>query len=314
MTGNLAIDRARNNNPALFAGGRRRRRESPPCGGGQAVARGPWVLTLAVLAGMVSADLLCGRLARGQDDWDAGKPAANQPDARMVMRQTVMAPEVFDRWVSGGRTPEQMERSLDSLLALQVESVARVCGLSDAQREKLELAGHGDVKRLSRSIEQLKEKFRGVGQDQQKFSEMVREVSPLQMKMQTGVFGDSSLYRKVLNQTLDREQSVRYEQDERQRRKFRYEARIELVLSDLESSIPIRAEQRQRFVKLLLDETQPPKKFGQYDTYIVLCQARKLGEAKLKPIFDDAQWQALKKVLDQSQRMEQHLQANGFLP
>ncbi len=142
----------------------------------------------------------------------------------------------------------------------------------------------------------------------------LREVSPLQIKMQSGVFGDSSLYQKILKQTLDPEQSARYEQQERERRKFRYEAIIEQAMSQLGTTIPFRTEQRQRLVKLLLDETEPPKAFGHSDYYVVLYQASKLEEAKLRPIFDDAQWQSLKRSLDQSRGMEQFLRRNGFLP
>ncbi len=278
------------------------------------LAHGRLGLSLVLVAGMVATDALRGRLAWGQDDYDAGKHAANQPDRRNVMGPAMMAQADFDRLVSGGKTREQMEQTLESLLALQVDSVAHTCGLSEAQRKKLELAGRGDVKRFSRSVEQLKEKFREVGQDQQKLNDLWREVSPLQMKMQTGVFGDASLYRKILKQTLDRGQSERYEQQERQRRKFYYEARIELALSNLETTLPLRAEQRQRLARLLLDETEPPKKLGQYDEYVVLLQARRLGEAKLKPIFDDAQWQAFKRTLDRLQGIEERLRLNGLLP
>jgi hypothetical protein len=87
-----------------------------------------------------------------------------------------------------------------------------------------------------------------------------------------------------------------------------------MVLSNIENSISLRADQRQRLLKLLLDETEPPKKFGQYDFYVVLLQAGRLGEAKLRPIFDDAQWQSLKKVLDQYRGLEMFLKQQGYLP
>jgi hypothetical protein len=215
----------------------------------------------------------------------------------------------FDQWVLGGKTRDQLDRVLKSQLTLQVDSVSRACELSAAQREKLDLAGEGDAKRLYHTIDQLRERFPEAGQDQQKYNTIINEASMLQMKMQSGIYDDSSLFQKVLRQTLNREQSLRYEQQERERRKFRYEAKIELVLSNLENSISLRAEQRQRLVKLLLDETEPPKKFGQYDFYIVLFQAGKLGEAKLKPILDDAQWQSFKKVLDRYQGMGQFREA-----
>jgi len=275
-----------------------------------------WGLGLAVAAGMILSAALAARPARGQDDWDAGQPAPKQPGEQFAVApgQWCMPLEQFDQWVLGGQTRDQVERSLQSQLDMQVDSAARTCGLSDAQSRKLTLAAHGDVKRFLQSIDQLKEKYRQLGQDQQTFNKIAQEVLPLQMKMQTGLFDDASLYRKVLVQTLDHGQSLRYEEEDRQRRKFRYEAKIELVLCNLENMIPLRAEQRQRLVKLLLDETQPPKKSGQMDFYVVLYQAGKLGEAKLKPLFDDGQWPAFKKMLDQARGFEYHLKANGFLP
>ncbi|MGO9112893.1 MAG: hypothetical protein ACLP9L_26975 [Thermoguttaceae bacterium] len=268
-----------------------------------------FVLTLLVTAGMLFPDGLHGRAARGQDDWDVAKKAVDQP----VQRGMIVLPN-FDQWVLGGKPFDQVQRTVKSLLALQVESVARACELSGAQREKLQLAGEGDLKRLSRSIDELRERFREVGQDQQKFNNIAPEVSSVQMKLQSGIYDDSSLFHKVLRQTLNREQSVRYERQERERRKFRYEAKIELVLLNLENSISLRAQQRQRLTKLLLDETEPPKKFGQYDYYFVVFQAGRLGEAKLKSILDDAQWQSLKKVLDQFRGWEGILRSQGYLP
>jgi hypothetical protein len=186
------------------------------------------------MLGMVAGSVLPGRGAWGQDDWDAGKKAAKQPNERM-MGMAVMAPADFDRWVSNGKSTDQMRRTLESLLTLQVESAARTCGLSDIQKKKLELAGHGDVKRLARGVEELKEKFREVGQDQKKFNEIAQEVSLLQTKMNSEVFGESSLYRKTLNETLDRDQAARYEQADLERRRFRYEAKIEMFMSSLET-------------------------------------------------------------------------------
>ena len=267
------------------------------------------VLGLLVTAGMVLPSGLHGRAARGQDDWDVAKKAVVQPN-----RDIVMALPDFDQWAFGGKTRDQLERLFESQLALQVDAINRACELSAAQREKLQLAGEGDQKRLSRAIEQFRDRFREAGHDQQKAANVVGEAQTLQMTIQDGVYDDSSLFQKVLRQTLNREQAVRYEQQERERRKFRYEAKIEMVLATLENSIPLRAEQRQRLVKLLLDETEPPKKFGQYDFYVVLFQAGKLGEAKLKPILDDAQWQSFKKVFDQGRGLEQFLKGQGYLP
>ncbi len=118
---------------------------------------------------------------------------------------------------------------------------------------------------------------------------------------------------KVLQRTLDPEQTAQLEQQETARRKFRYEAKVGLVVAALESGIPLRDEQRQKLLKVLLEETRPPRQFGQYDYYVVLYQAAKLDEGKLKPIFDDDQWRALTQLFAQIQGIEAHLKRTGVL-
>jgi len=258
---------------------------------------------------MVFSAGVCGPAARGQDDWDVPKKEVNQP-----VQQVQFGIPDFDSWVLGGRSLTQVESAQKSLLVLQIDSIARASELSPSQREKLQLAGECDLKRLCRAIEQLREKYRGIGQDMNKYQEFARIASEYQAKSQTGIYGDSSLFKKVLAQTLDRQQSDRYQRQERERRQFQYEAKIELVMSNLEGSISLAAGQRQRLVKLLVAETEPPKKFGQYDTYVVFYQLGKLDEAKLKPILDDSQRKSLKILSGRYGGMEPTLRAQGYLP
>jgi hypothetical protein len=264
---------------------------------------------LLVMAGMVFPIGMGTALVQAQDDWDVPKKPVDRPNQNFRF-----AMPDFDQWVLGGRNRGQSEDMLKSQLTLRIESANRVCELTAAQREKLRLAAEGDLKRLARAIDEARDKYREVGQDQQKYNAFINQVSKLQIKMQSDVFDESSLYQKVLRQTLNHEQSVRYEQQERERRKFRYEAKIEMVLSNFENSIALRADQRQRLVKLILDETEPPKKFGQYDFYVVLIQLARLDDEKLQPILDDAQRQSLQKVFNQYRGMEQYLRTQGYLP
>jgi hypothetical protein len=266
-------------------------------------------LTLAfLLAGLAFTAGPSGSVAWGQDDWDVPKKAA-QP---MAVQGQWSLPN-FDQWVLGNRNPGQIENTLKVFLALQVRAVARACELSPAQREKIELAGECDRKRMLRAIDELRERFRQAGQDQETYSRLINEGSTMQNALQTGIYGESSLYQKVLRQTLKGDQSLRYEKQERERRKFRYEAKIELVMSNLESSISLTADQRKRLVKLLVDETEPPKKFGPYDIYVVFYQLGKLGDAKLKPILEESQRQSLNRLVNQYRGMERTLKAQGIL-
>ena len=175
---------------------------------------------ILVLAAVVF-PIACGQKARAQDDWDVPKKPVDQPD----QNGRFGVPD-FDQWVLGGKTRDQTERMLKSLLTLKIQSANRDSALSAAQLEKLQLAGEGELKRIYRRIEQAQEKYRAVGQDQKKIQEFYRQVSSLRTELEGDVFGASSLYQKVLPQTLDKDQSARHEQQERERRS-RTEERIE---------------------------------------------------------------------------------------
>jgi hypothetical protein len=99
-----------------------------------------------------------------------------------------------------------------------------------------------------------------------------------------------------------------------ERRKFRYRASIEVAVTNLESTVPLRHTQHEAIVKLLLDETQPPPTFGQYDQYLVMHQLGKLAEPKLKPLLDERQWKLLEGQIQQYKGMEQFLIQNGLIP
>jgi hypothetical protein len=246
--------------------------------------------------------------AWGQDDWDVPKKPVDQ----MVQQNQFNLPD-FDQWVLQGRSRDQVESTTKSLLSLQVESVARACELSLVQREKLQLAGEYDMKRMWRGVDELRVKFHQAQPlDQQKYSELINAGSTMQRKLQSGTYDDFALLQKVLGQTLNHEQSLRYEQQERQRRRFQYEAKLNLILLNLEGTVLLTADQRQKLVNLLVSTTDPPKKFGQYDQYFVFYQLGKLDESKLKPILDDAQRKSLRSIAERYRGMEPTLRAQGY--
>ncbi len=67
-------------------------------------------------------------------------------------------------------------------------------------------------------------------------------------------------------------------------------------------------------LKLLKEETKPPRKLGENDYYVVLYQLSRIPEEKIKPVFDDIQWRFLKRQLDQGRGMGMFLKQNGFIP
>ena len=151
--------------------------------------------------------------------------------------------------------------------------------------------------------------------DQNKFNEIYQELVPLQVALNSGLFGDGSIYSKTIKRVLSEEEDARYQQVIQDKNRFRYRAKIELVVAQLDQSVGFRDEQRRKLVELILSETQPPTRFGQYDYYLVMYQAGQIAEAKLKPLFEDRQWALLKRQLNQREGWSNSCEARGcFLP
>ena len=75
-----------------------------------------------------------------------------------------------------------------------------------------------------------------------------------------------------------------------EKRLFRYRAKVELIVASLDQTVGFSDDQRRQLVELILRETELPKRFGQYDYWLVMYQTGKIPESKLKTIFDDKQW------------------------
>ena len=73
----------------------------------------------------------------------------------------------------------------------------------------------------------------------------------------------------------------------------------------------MKPEQHQKLEDCLIARTRPPRKWGEYDYYGLMCQAARLSEKKLKPIFDDVQWEKIEQQLAEAQRIEKILEDRG---
>ncbi len=230
-------------------------------------------------------------------------------------QQFMIGEENFNAWVFGNaRDPNTAKSKLETQFKLQVDEIGRVAKLSDGQKKKLELAARGDMKRFFDLVEDKRRSFQLVKNDQNKFNEFYQELRPLQTKINAGLFDDDSFYAKTVKRTLDPDQNLSYDQVVRERQLYRYRTQVNLVITNLDNAVGFRAEQRRQITKIILEQTRPPKKSGQYDNYVILYQLSKLPEARLKPFFKEPQWLTFKRQLDNAQRLEQFLKTQGILP
>jgi hypothetical protein len=202
---------------------------------------------------------------------------------------------------------------LKDLLKLYMENVDQICSLSDAQKQKLQLAGQGDVERFFRKYTEVKTKFQTIRNDQQKVNQVFQDIRPLQAKLTTGLFDRDSLLQKCLVNTINRKQFLQYLKVDKDRQRFHHEARIGVIISLLDQAAPVTAEQRRELSELLRRETKPLGKSSQYDHYAMMYQAAKIDDGKFQQILDDIQWLIFKQQLSQMRGMEQWLKKNGIL-
>jgi hypothetical protein len=203
---------------------------------------------------------------------------------------------------------------IETKLKLQLDELHRVCGITEAQKQKLTLAASSDIKRFFDEVDKVRKKVKGGKLDQNEWNNIWQEIQPLRIRQSTGLFGDTSFFAKTVRKTLSEEQIQKYDAVVNERRKFRYRASLEVVVTNLESTVPLRHSQHEAIVKLLLEETQPPPTFGQYDQYLVMHQLGKLAEPKLKRLLDEHQWKLMEVQIQQFKGMEQFLIQNGLIP
>lgn len=258
-------------------------------------------VVLSMIVGM-------GTVTQADDDDDPPDEVAAQA-ARFEMPENQ-----FESWMFQTLPNASAARAkLEKLLALHTQDVDRACQLSEAQQKKLQLAGRGDIKRFFERVDVVRRKFLLVRKDQNKVNEIWQDIQPLQLIFLSGLHGSDSFFRKTLRNILDDRQFEDYSRLARERQLFQYRAKVELVVSVLEGGLPLRDEQRQRFITLVVEHTKPPLRYGQQDYYIVMWNISKIPEATLKPLFDEAEWKALNRQFAQVRGMEQWLKQNGAI-
>ncbi len=143
----------------------------------------------------------------------AGNPATEEQgdDAPLPAHQVQIAEPAVYQWVFGNASDaEAARKQLRAILQKKIAIVDHMCKLTDAQKEKLELAGVGDNKRLVDRVEKLGLQFQRVRNDPGKVNELRLKAEPLRVG-QLGIFKDDSLFIKELAKLLTAEQLTRYE-------------------------------------------------------------------------------------------------------
>jgi hypothetical protein len=142
-----------------------------------------------------------------------GEPVAGVP-GQEAPREWARIQE-FDRWVYGGPGPEAVMAArgrLDFILRRRLDAVERVCDLSAPQKQKLELAGRGDIAGFLRQVAMTRAKFAAIEEeDAAVINGMRQEAGRLTEVFHIGPFYAGSLFGKAAKRVLTNERYAAYE-------------------------------------------------------------------------------------------------------
>jgi hypothetical protein len=254
----------------------------------------------------------------GQDDEAEEKPLAEVLRQRKIGSDlTARFKQQFERSVfgNGGWEPEA-HRAFEFELAKHVDQFERACQLTESQKKKLFAAGRGDIKRFFDRVEEARRRIPDAegGVVLPRLDLIGQEAGRLGKEREAILAGEGFFFKQALRHTLTEEQLGRYGKDLEDRKIFRYRASVRWTVVMLARSLGSTEDQRRRFETLLLEETRPPKEFGVADYQIVMCQAARIPEAKIRLIFDDRQWRVLSQEFAKARDQETWLKHHGLLP
>jgi hypothetical protein len=214
----------------------------------------------------------------------------------------------FDQMVfQASGDAKRCEERMRARTELQLAELERVCGLSDVQKRKLNLAARGDLQRFLSEVGVARHKYdakmKGAKLNDhlafnQVWMEMQQDIQPLQIRASGGLTAlPQSLFMKVLPQSLTAEQHQSYQVVVEERIRFRYAANVSTALFQLEDITTLTENQQDALAKLL--EAMPPPKSTQYMTHVILIRLGNVPPQKIQPLFTADQWKSLNPHLDQ---------------
>jgi hypothetical protein len=279
-----------------------------------------------LLIGTIAAVVSVGAAARAQDNWEQEErvEASRQEDLQKFQleqqrqRLQMAYKAQFDRWYSLQIRPRVGDfDQLEMRLARRLLELDEECHLTAAQIKKLRLAGRGDVKRLKDRVNQIARTMENPHSSVEDLRAARLEMSDLDRRAGQRLFGDDSLFCKNIASTLDRDQAAALEKAICERNLIRHRTAVDLATRTLKSNLGMTDYQCDRLAELLLQEARPPKKFGAApDVALILFQASRIPEARIRPIFSDAQWRILSRwmaIYVKGASGEKTLTKNGFV-
>ena len=228
--------------------------------------------------------------------------------------------EHFEQWVFNEQIDVNGARKkLAERLQSEAESIRSIFQLTQGQIDKLSLAGMGDIQAFMHEYEKTKEHFKNNLHDQQAMQNIWQDIQPLQQKYRGQMFGQGSLFAKIMKHLLDEDQLRIMQKLKREQSKFYYQSAVRQTILQIDQVSPLTHKNRQHLLELIEKHTYPPKNIpagsqAHFLNYYVYGQLGNIPEKQLQAIFPDATWDFVKKQIRQGTGMKRHLDQQGLVP
>jgi hypothetical protein len=238
----------------------------------------------------------------------------NVGPARQPARQRIVEEQFAFRVFRPDRNPDAARTRLADALKAEIAQLNQKLQLTQAQKDKLELMGRGDIKRFFDRYEALKDEYYGLDVDValKRTGEIMSEASMLGAIAQKDLFNYDSLLHKSMANTLSRHQLERYEASVLERRQARHRNAIERLISNLEQRSLLPEPQRQKLVDLIMKEIEPARSPGPYDIYYIVSKLGELPEQSYRPFLNASQWGLLNTYRESGRQLETRLRSLGY--
>jgi hypothetical protein len=235
---------------------------------------------------------------RNDDGDEEAEPAVvrrrRQEQALQKARMEALRQQLFDQYAFGPhRTMEETQRRLEARLARRVDYLRRAGELSDEQSKKLMAAGRGDFKRFFDRVAEARSELGAIDDPRALAAAVARAGGATDAERTALESADGPIFAKALGRTLTEGQHSAVAKDADDRRVFRHRAAVGWTAVLLARSLGLLDDQRRRLESLLLEETRPPAASDPSDYEIIMSQASRIPEARIRPILDDLQWRVL---------------------
>jgi hypothetical protein len=278
------------------------------------------VATLAIAA----VSLPCGGRIRAEDDTVVDAAARRAHEQSQQVQQVVLDQQMKGMFFNPtGDEAKAVQQCLRRLL-LEVAALGEVCGLSERQRLKCEMAARLDVARAMDEIEAVRRKYAGrtinlqEPAGQQEWQRFLQEAQTVQTKLQEAG-RDAGMLNKVIRGILDDGQQQVWLRETELRKRYQWQAVVEAGMGQLDLVLGLTSAQHEAMSALLMEKplrinhAKLSLHGNHFAPYVCKYGLSLVDWAKLQALLSERQQKTLRESIGQGKGMAMHLKQQQML-